>query len=198
MSNLESMPKLAEQPEERRSLVGAVFERRNPSIPTDPATFQPRSSSTNKGFPSVQHRSQYTVPGPQKKSAFARSREESKKPIPRSSNEVPDLVNHKNLLSASSETPSQRAADEWREKMSQENAAKVAAMTDDEREQEQREILERFGPGIGEILKKVRENRLNGPSESKEHTHGSLTSFYYRFMLISSDSPLSIPKTRLR
>ena len=38
-------------------------------------------------------------------------------------------------------------------------------MTAEERDQEQQEILERFGPNIAEVLRKAREARERGSSE---------------------------------
>ena len=46
--------------------------------------------------------------------------------------------------------------DAWRVQISQENERRVAAMTEEEREQERREIEEKFGKNIGEVLKRVR------------------------------------------
>jgi hypothetical protein len=40
--------------------------------------------------------------------------------------------------------------------MSEENERRVAAMTEEEREQDRREIEERFGKNIGEVLRRAR------------------------------------------
>jgi hypothetical protein len=40
--------------------------------------------------------------------------------------------------------------------MSEENERRVGAMTEEEREQERREIEERFGKNIGDVLRRVR------------------------------------------
>jgi len=49
--------------------------------------------------------------------------------------------------------------DGWRSQVDEENKKRVEAMTDEEREQERREILERFGPSVGEILRRAKEAR---------------------------------------
>lgn len=43
--------------------------------------------------------------------------------------------------------------------MEEQNRRRVEAMTEEEREAERREILERFGPNVGEILRKARAAR---------------------------------------
>ena len=51
-------------------------------------------------------------------------------------------------------------AQDWREQISQENEQKVANMTEEELARERQEILERFGEGISNILKKAKAARL--------------------------------------
>ncbi|KAJ7660981.1 hypothetical protein DFH06DRAFT_1326228 [Mycena polygramma] len=130
-------------------LVGAVFERAPASTPSTP--FAPASKT---GFPQAPHRS--------KKSAFQRVREaagatSSLKPR----DHVPVVVPSKREASrpSPSDEPPTKDPDDWRAQMSRENELKVSAMTDEEREEERREILEKFGPGLGDVLKKVREAR---------------------------------------
>ncbi|KAJ6581338.1 hypothetical protein B0H19DRAFT_1369701 [Mycena capillaripes] len=131
-------------------LVGAVFERAPTSTPSSP--FTPASKT---GFPQAPHRS--------KKSAFARAREAAGSSSgPR--DYVPVIVPSKRPVDPPSEEapeppPSDERADDWRAQMSRENELRVSAMTDEEREEERREILEKLGPGIGDLLKKVREAR---------------------------------------
>jgi hypothetical protein len=144
------MPELAAP----RSLVGSVFERPAGNVRVNPAVFQQSLASEHTGFPAVKHR---TADGATKKSAFARSREESKKSAGVSATrvrEVPSVVSHRDVASP----------DDWREQISHQNEDKVAAMTEEEREQERQEIIERFGDGIAEILRKAREARLKKPS----------------------------------
>jgi hypothetical protein len=121
-------------------LVGSVFERKVTSNPS--SSFAPSPSKT--GFPQVSHRS--------RKSAFARARE-SQSTI---RDHVPIVVPSKPDTSRPSES---QDPDDWRAQMSRDNELKVASMTAEEREEERREILAKFGPGIGDILKKVREAR---------------------------------------
>ncbi|KAJ6503486.1 hypothetical protein C8R47DRAFT_205566 [Mycena vitilis] len=130
-------------------LVGAVFERAPASTP--PTPFAPASKT---GFPQAPHRS--------KKSAFQRAREAagaSSSLKPR--DHVPVVVPSKREASrpSPSDEPPTKDPDDWRAQMSRENELRVSAMTDEEREEERREILEKFGPGLGDVLKKVREAR---------------------------------------
>jgi len=46
--------------------------------------------------------------------------------------------------------------DDWRVRVSEENERRVAAMTEEAREQERREIEEKFGKDIGEVLRRAR------------------------------------------
>jgi len=46
--------------------------------------------------------------------------------------------------------------DAWRDRVSKENEERVAAMDDAEREEEIRQILERFGSNIGDVLKRAK------------------------------------------
>jgi RNA polymerase II-associated protein 1 len=50
--------------------------------------------------------------------------------------------------------------------MEEENQRKVEAMTEEERETERKEILERFGPNIAEVLRKARAARESAQAES--------------------------------
>ncbi|KAF9522571.1 hypothetical protein CPB83DRAFT_822685 [Crepidotus variabilis] len=138
------------------SIVGSIVERKSgPGTPKPTSNF---SSSSSSGFPAVQHRS---------KSAFAKSREDGKKfgtgiGIGSSKlRQIPTVVSNGSLkqdASASPEnpTPSLEKEPDWREKISKDNEAKVSNMTDEEREEERREILERFGEKIGDVLKRAR------------------------------------------
>ncbi|KAJ7171649.1 hypothetical protein C8R43DRAFT_1231178 [Mycena crocata] len=119
------------------SLVGSVFERTVSSKPSSPFA----SGPSKTGFPQVQHRS--------KKSAFARARETSASPR----DHVPTIAQSSSVAARKSPVGE---ADDWRAQMDRENRLRVDAMTDAEREEERREILARFGPGISDVLKKVR------------------------------------------
>ncbi|KAF8216352.1 hypothetical protein K438DRAFT_1797081 [Mycena galopus ATCC 62051] len=161
-------------------LVGAVFERAPASTPSTFPPTSPFSQGPSKtGFPQAQHRSQ-------KKSAFARAREAQAAGNAGSDrNYVPVVVPAKKPAEdvLPTKEPVKEEPEDWRAQMSRENELRVSAMTDEEREEEQREILERFGPGIGDILKKVREARattsapipsaLSSPSSTRPGSRAS-------------------------
>ncbi|KAJ7919333.1 hypothetical protein B0H13DRAFT_1708973 [Mycena leptocephala] len=139
-------------------LVGAVFERAPASAPSTP--FTPASKT---GFPQALHRS--------KKSAFARAREAQATTANsdrRDRDYVPVVVPSKRPIDVpplrNDEPEVKEDREDWRAQMSRENELRVSAMTDEEREEERREILEKFGPGIGDLLKKVREARTGASS----------------------------------
>ena len=122
----------------KSSIVGSVVERK----PTSSFS-TPKAAVTGKtGFPTAQHRS---------KSAFARS--ELRKSVSRPK-DVP-IVLPINVHPASTEPA------DWREQISKENEERVADMTEEQREEEIRQILERFGTSVGDVLKRVRLAREN-------------------------------------
>ncbi|KAH9922952.1 uncharacterized protein B0H18DRAFT_1016327 [Fomitopsis serialis] len=132
-------------------LIGSIFERKPQSKPNAP-TFK-ASLSGKTGFPSVQHRS---------KSAFARAREEQKKGEPSKPQYVPVVQPTMKVEIPKPRVAAKPASGEsgdWRRQIEEENRRRVDTMTDEEREQERREILEKFGPDVGEILRKAREAR---------------------------------------
>ncbi|KAF5388725.1 hypothetical protein D9757_004804 [Collybiopsis confluens] len=140
------------------SLVGSVFERKPAALKPTESRF---SSSLNSktGFPPVQHRSQ-------KSSTFLKTREENKKKAELPSQrpvDVPPIVHDSSTAGPGPKTLENQnrkeSGDDWRTQISAENEAKVEAMTGDEREAEIREVLERFGPSVGEILRRAREKR---------------------------------------
>ncbi|KAG5352948.1 hypothetical protein C0989_011853 [Termitomyces sp. Mn162] len=118
-------------------LVGSVIERK-PVSHSAPKIFTPAKT----GFPAVQHRS---------KSAFARNIEGLRKTGASRPRDVPIVV-----PSRPTRPPETADPDDWKKQMSRENEARVASMTEEERERERQEILDRFGAGVGDLLKKVR------------------------------------------
>jgi hypothetical protein len=130
---------------ERNSLIiGSVFERK-PAVPsTAPTVF----SSGKTGFPAVQHRS---------KSAFARR---GKKVLPRHK-DVPDIIH-------THRTPKAVDPDEWRKQIGRENQERVEGMTEEEREEERKEIVARFGAGVGDLLKRVQQARDREAAKADE------------------------------
>ncbi|KAJ3890475.1 hypothetical protein GG344DRAFT_49463 [Lentinula edodes] len=148
------------------SLIGSVFERK-PSIPKPPSSSsQSRFTSTlnsKTGFPPVQHRSQ-------KSSAFLKNIENGRRKPELSSErstQVPSIVPQSatpvpgpsTIQSQNQKQNGVSSTDDWRSHVSAENEARVQAMTEEERADETREILERFGPSVSEILRRARENR---------------------------------------
>ncbi|OSC98039.1 hypothetical protein PYCCODRAFT_1397807 [Trametes coccinea BRFM310] len=151
------------------SLVGSILERKPAGKPSTP----PSQTTTKTGFPAVQHRSQ---------SAFARARQNAQKATGQRLRDVPVVQpssSLKNEILQSKPVPlppasilpspaaSQRDPDAWRNSMEEENLRRVEAMTEEEREQERAEILEKFGPHVAEVLRKAREAR-----EAKQKADG--------------------------
>lgn len=138
-----------------KPLVGSVFERKpGPSAPA-PSVPQPNGSKT--GFPTAQHRS---------KSVFARNQARQQPAASSSRDAVPPVVQQ------ASETndllPSEGLdTDDWRVRMNEENERRVGAMTEEEREQERREIEEKFGKNIGDVLRRVRMARESQEKQNK-------------------------------
>lgn len=135
----------ASMSEHAKPLVGSIFERapRSSASPPSPS----KSVGSNRGFPVAQHRS---------KSVFARSREAQGQlgahPLRVTEPPVvqPTPIIQKHVSSEGSE------GDNWRAQISEENERRVASMTEQERMEAQREIEEKFGKNIGEVLKRAR------------------------------------------
>ena len=119
----------------KSALVGSVVERK----PTSSFS-TPKAAVTGKtGFPTVQHRS---------KSAFARNRDDLRRSVSKPK-DVPIV------LPTNVHPPSAEPAN-WRQQISKENEERVADMTEEQREEEIRQILERFGTSVGDVLKRAR------------------------------------------
>ncbi|KAG6890583.1 hypothetical protein C0992_000401 [Termitomyces sp. T32_za158] len=117
-------------------LVGSVIERK-PTSQSAPKLFVPAKT----GFPAVQHRS---------KSAFARNIDNLRRTGSSRPRNVPTIVPSRPTRLQGPTDP-----DTWRDRMGRENEERVASMTEEEREQERQEILDRFGAGVGDLLKRV-------------------------------------------
>jgi RPAP1-like, N-terminal len=131
--------------ENGKPLVGSVFERKRGSSTSAPSA--PKAIRSSTGFPTAEHRS---------KSVFARNRGAQQQSTALSSQAaVPPVVQ---LAPRTQElAPSKEPdTDDWRVRMSEENERRVAAMTEEEREQERREIEEKFGKNIGDVLRRAR------------------------------------------
>ncbi|KAH8993067.1 hypothetical protein EDB86DRAFT_3103334 [Lactarius hatsudake] len=165
-----------------KPLVGSVFERQPRSSVSAPST--PKSIGSNKGFPIAQHRSE---------SVFARSRKAQQQPgaqLLRATE--PPVVQPAPIMQKF--TPSEGSEDnDWRAQISEENERRVAAMTEHEREEERREIEERFGKNIGEVLQKARRAREANNGQTKPAT--SLESDLARGLPGDSAIAQSVPPT---
>lgn len=143
-------------------VIGQIVERK----PSSPFSAPKPSSSGRTGFPEVAHRS---------KSAFSRHREEQKKFGAARTNEVPIVLPSSQPVSL---PPGGPPNGDWREQISRENDERVAAMTEDEREEARREAIERFGPNVGDILQRARLARArhqqgnSPPAEEKTPVQG--------------------------
>lgn len=133
-------------------LVGSVLER------TPGSTLSSfRSSAPKTGFPPVQHRT---------KSAFAKSRDLSKRSTPNGERPgQPPLVTSEYLRPSNILPPSTSNESKWREEVGLENEKILANMSPEEREFERQAILERFGPSVGAILQRAKRNREMGRDE---------------------------------
>jgi len=135
-------------------LVGTVLER----IP-GPTSSSSRSPAPKTGFPLVEHRT---------KSAFARSRDLSKKFTPNGERpSQPPVVTPERPRLPNITPPPASDESKWREDVSRENEKIVANMSPEERELERQAILERFGLGVGAILQRAKRNREIRPGEQE-------------------------------
>ncbi|KAF8158446.1 hypothetical protein B0H34DRAFT_797833 [Crassisporium funariophilum] len=132
---------------QRPSIVGSIVERK----PTASFSTPQASTSGKTGFPTVQHRS---------KSAFARNREELRKPAASRPQDVP-VVRPTNAPLVSADPG------DWREQISKDNEDRVAGMTEEERDDERKQIMERFGASIGDVLERARKAREKKVPEGK-------------------------------
>ena len=136
-----------------KALIGSVVERKTPSWSNPPKS----SVQSHSGFPFAQHRS---------KSAFTRNREKQRNYGVSRPRDVPNVVSAPVQLSSEQGLNS----DNWRGQIGEENQRRVDAMTDEEREEEKRQIYERFGSEIGGILKRAKER-----AAAKKETASNLT-----------------------
>jgi len=134
--------------ERNSAIIGSVFERKPSLDPAVPQAF----TSGKTGFPAVQHRS---------KSAFARGRGELQKTGSSRPRDVPTVIQ-------TVRRPKPVDPDEWRKQVSRGNQERVEAMTDEEREEERREIIARFGAGVGDLLKRVQKARAREADKRDE------------------------------
>lgn len=149
-------------------LVGSVFER-TPSRSTQPSKL---SGSSQTGFPIVQHRS--------KKSAFARGRDELKRNSTGKDVIVPVVQPTPKLPQPRIDTREVTSADDLRRQISEENDRRIEGMSEEERERERREIIEQFGTGVEDLLRRAKEAREKREREQASSTFidFAITSFF--------------------
>jgi len=139
-------------------LLGSVHER----TPSKSATPLRQINSSVHGFPAVQHRSQ---------SAFARSRQAQRTEL---QSQAPPIVESIPKILAEDAQSQQSSSNDWRAQVSADNAMRVASMTDEEREAAKREVIERFGIGVGDVLKRARQAREMTTTKGRlSHKHRS-------------------------
>ena len=135
-----------------RPLIGSVFERK--TSPFSSANLPTLSGSSRTGFPTVQHRS---------KSAFARGRDDLKRNGSTGSTrtkDIPAVLPVKNGGRFVKPPPKPVVGpNDLHRQISEENEKKLAGMTEEERDRARREIIEEFGVGIGDLLRKAQEAR---------------------------------------
>ncbi|KAF8725328.1 RPAP1-like, C-terminal, partial [Rhizoctonia solani] len=134
------------------SLIGSVVERTpNATGSTTSMTPFPVSSDPKTGFPAVTHRSQR-----QRKSAF-RQTMEAARPMNRDGT-IPVVKPSSEVVGTQSGDSSDAS---WRFTMEVENARKVAFMTDEERQEELRQLSSKFGDiaELRSILTRAKESR---------------------------------------
>ncbi|KAI0072200.1 hypothetical protein K474DRAFT_1701122 [Panus rudis PR-1116 ss-1] len=170
------------QAQAQAPLIGSVIERKPGSSAN---TFNAKSKPSDKtGFPTVSHRSQ---------SAFARARKNEKSIGGGSTRDRP---REPPIVSPSVRPPPPTKAqikdgetEGWRKDVEEENIRRVEGMTEEEREEERREILERFGPNVAEILRRAREAR-----ESKHATSVADPPIVSEEPVVHSPSPQRGPR----
>lgn len=142
---------------DKKPLVGSVFERK-PGSHAVSSSF-PKSNESVTGFPKALHRST---------SLFAQKRGTQRQSVIPTHAAIPPVVQQAPRMQEQEEPDT----DDWRVQMVEENERRVAAMTEEEREQERREIREKFGKNIGDVLRKARMARE--AHEKQEKTVPSL------------------------
>lgn len=133
-------------------MIGGIKERTvsNKKPPTAPTPGRPT------GFPRAEHRS--------KKSAFLQNRQEISN-LQNDATQPSPTASTSATLPDSIATPASQIADQENtspdisihDDISTQNARQVEAMSAEQIEQERRDIVERFGPGIAERLRRARE-----------------------------------------
>lgn len=151
-----------------RSPIGSVVERTTPRTPFVPSSRF--TGTTRTGFPTAQHRS---------KSAFARARDEANLKGNDAGSRRPGVSSvvskqPQTRLSVTSETPIvdpkpiPTSTDALLRQIHEENAHKIAHMSEGEIKQEKHAILEQLGEGTGQLLRRVQEARRRKEAKERE------------------------------
>ncbi|KAG8955426.1 hypothetical protein FRC04_008777 [Tulasnella sp. 424] len=149
------------------SLVGEIQERESSRSTQDAPLGTPRHSiDSSTGFPQAQHRS---------KSAFARAREARRNAPPKSDDipvvqptSEPSLAGSSTAVDLPPTTPPQIPEEQWRAEIASQNEKRVREMSDSEREREREDLIERFGPGIVDLMQRVKRRRVKSPSQEDD------------------------------
>ena len=131
------------------ALIKDIVERQGKSTRASDAPDNGRFGTTAKGFPQVQHRSSGS-------SAFARARA-AKRDTERLSE--PPVVSKSTAAELSLDTPPASAVTsvpaDWRAAISEENDNRLNGMSEEEKASERNDILERFGPGVLDLVRRI-------------------------------------------
>ncbi|CED82381.1 Uncharacterized conserved protein [Phaffia rhodozyma] len=167
-------------------MIGSIVEK--PSSSPKPPLFVPPSAPTPGGFPRAAHRSKSTSLFAQARSKPSPSRQ-IQAPVVQSTIPIPPPPRSRYPLESHHD---QSVSEERRiiESAQRENEERIAGMSLDEREQEARELVERFGGGLADLLRKRREAR-----EAKENSNATSASLSVSQVSVdsNSDEPASSP-----
>lgn len=130
-------------------LVRDVVERYIPFSSTPPRQPFPNDAggSSKTGFPAVQHRSKIT-------SAFKRARMDQ-----RMQKDMSASRENSNSITRPDSMKGPKGTEEVMEDVLRSNAEAVERMTEEERWRERQDIRDQLGPGIDDLIKKVRKAR---------------------------------------
>ncbi|ORX39237.1 hypothetical protein BD324DRAFT_649321 [Kockovaella imperatae] len=140
-------------------IVRGIVERPSGSAPPAPPSL-PKTSVT--GFPQARHRSLASS----KTDALARHGENDSST--RASSRLYEPATALDYTSIPSSGLDPAASDVTRREIEAENEARIQAMTAEEREQEAQELIERFGPGLVDIMRRRRDERQAATASTLE------------------------------
>lgn len=126
-------------------IVGKIVER-SASSPDPTAPPRPPSAGSRQAFPPALHRSQRPPPTSRFNVSLPKAGESSRSVL----REAPEAKSYAELSEV----------EKIRQSVDEENNRRVAEMSREEREEEARELRDRFGPGLEELMRKRRQKRL--------------------------------------